>query len=757
MDVCACVYHTEFGGVYGGVRQHQNENHGPSSGCFCDCATCRPASPSSSHTVFESWGWSGAVFPAQHARPDLWELSTAAARPRSHCAVKPLKHADAQDWLKLEFLCRRRSYVGLHASTDERPSPVTEDVTCEFAPRACNLMECATCGVNGGRSVKFCTKDNVELLYPAYEVVDGTPKLDTRKVPALEAIARFQECLTGKTAAGAPAVRTARKPYQAGNGFAWHHFATRFANFMHPIARLTNVPGDVVRQMDYAMAAKLHPVDGTAKSALTHGEFRAPDMLYIATGNTQYTDDDGTVVREEVSNLYTGSKKQDADMTEAARRDDVADLKARGITVNAIHEFSDNKDMEWKSGKVLDDFVDTATGNTPYIKPFQFARSCQRGCTGCDDHTPAATEWACPPSDALEYEARIATPAGYQEYIDAPAGCQCPHCEEAMPRSTLGFGEPHHGKCDCDACGGRIKAQTSRLRAAGDIMGTSARSISAGLNAQVYDPHDKVYRRSVTHDLTDANIDAVAAHRAAYMPGKYPGSKKARQVMWSDAKHAVGFRDLCCKCVPCADGRYADCDLVELTLGEPVWLPSQPRRSVVEAAAAAEAAVVVAAADAHAAVVAAVAADAAVSAMEEETVESDEETSTEEEDEVVVDEEGAQSTQLSVGDIVALTHNDPEYEDFEYYLLVVTLAPAAHSDTVVGFFLEPVTGVSGPGVYAPDRSKQANVAMVAIVLDEGSAIPRRACLERVQDGTGGLLRATLTTNEHKRLLATIPS
>ena len=177
-----------------------------------------------------------------------------------------------------------------------------------------------------------------------------------------------------------------------------------------------------------------------------------------------------------------------------------------------------------------------------------------------------------------------------------------------MPRSTLGFGEPHHGKCDCDACGGRIKAQTSRLRAAGDIMGTSARSISAGLNAQVYDPHDKVYHRSVTHDLTDANIDAVAAHRAAYMPGKYPGSKKARQVMWSDAKHAVGFRDLCCKCVPCVDGRYADCDLVELTLGEPVWLPSH------EAAAVAEAAVVAAAADAHAAVVAAMAAGEAVRA-----------------------------------------------------------------------------------------------------------------------------------------------
>ena len=80
----------------------------------------------------------------------------------------------------------------------------------------------------------------------------------------------------------------------------------------------------------------------------------------------------------------------------------------------------------------------------------------------------------------------------------------------------------------------------------------------------------------------------------------------------------------------------------------------------------------------------------------------------------------------------------------------MTLAPAAHSDTVVGFFLEPVTGVSGPGVYAPDRSKQANVAMVAVVLDEGSAMPRRACLERLQDGTGGLLRATLTTNEHTR-------
>ena len=138
-----------------------------------------------------------------------------------------------------------------------------------------------------------------------------------------------------------------------------------------------------------------------------------------------------------------------------------------------------------------------------------------------------------------------------------------------MPRSTLGFGEPHHGKCDCDACGGRIKAETGRLRVAGDIVGTDARTISIGLNSVPYDPIGKLYRRSVTHDLTDAHIEAVAAHRALHVPGQYPGSKKARQVMYSGEKHAVGFRDLMCRCVPCARNSWSECSLAALTGGEP--------------------------------------------------------------------------------------------------------------------------------------------------------------------------------------------
>ena len=114
-------------------------------------------------------------------------------------------------------------------------------------------------------------------------------------------------------------------------------------------------------------------------------------------------------------------------------------------------------------------------------------------------------------------------------------------------------------------------------------MGTDARTISIGLNSVPYDPIGKLYRRSVTHDLPDAHIEAVAAHRALHVPGQYLGSKKARQVMYSAEKQAVGFRDLMCRCVPCARNSWSECSLAALTGGEPTWFAdgSAVRRRVV--------------------------------------------------------------------------------------------------------------------------------------------------------------------------------
>ena len=118
--------------------------------------------------------------------------------------------------------------------------------------------------------------------------------------------------------------------------------------------------------------------------------------------------------------------------------------------------------------------------------------------------------------------------------------------------------------------------------------------------------------------------------------------------------------------------------------------------------------------------------------------------------------DAVQSMELSAGDMVALVHNDPEFEDFEYYVLLVTAAATSADNEVDGFFLEPQSSESGPGIYAPDRRNLARVQMQSIMLSGGSGLPRRACLERLtQAEDGELLTARLSADEHLRLVSTV--
>ena len=565
-------------------------------------------------------------------------------------------------------------------------------------------------------------------------------------------------------------------------------------------------------EQDYAMAGKMQPVDGTAAPPLTHSEFRGPSMLVICTGNIQYaampglgdgdsdsdSESDGdtvdtlTAVREEVSNLSTTDQKQDADMTEASRRDDIADLKARGIKVAALHGQSDNKDMEWKNGKVVDQLVDRANGKTPYIKPFQFARCKDRGCLGCETpHTPGPAGWAdgtCQPSQpsatgarpaaasapSSAHPARAAPAIGevydeyvdkhYQAYIDTvferPPGCECAECtatpqrrhyEPAMPRSTLSFGAPHHGKCDCDACGGRIKLEANLQRRSGDIIGDQARQISAGLMAKKYNPDKKVYRRSVTHDLTRAGIEAVEADRQSKRPGSYPGTKMARQIHWSVERQAAGRRFLQCYCLSCAADR---CDVKQFTGGEPVWWQTQPRDLP------AAVATPVMAPEPEPTATAAVPSTAAAAPMA--TADSD-----------AVAEE---STELDEGDHVAIAHDDADFDQFKYYLLRVGKAPPggwpetlgrnhgeedfAEGDRVVrGVLLEPVSSNPGPGVYEPSDALMIT-HVENVVVNLASELPRRACLADGPGATSASFAAgtkTLTPAEDDRLFRLMPA
>ena len=94
-----------------------------------------------------------------------------------------------------------------------------------------------------------------------------------------------------------------------------------------------------------------------------------------------------------------------------------------------------------------------------------------------------------------------------------------------------------------------------------------------------------------------------------------------------------------------------------------------------------------------------------------------------------------------LGDIVALVHNDLEHEDFEYYLLVVTDSPTDAGDTMGGLFLEPQSGKSGPGVFAPpDQDNPAEVEIASIIIVPHAADRTRNCARGMNGLEQGPLR-----------------
>ena len=309
--------------------------------------------------------------------------------------------------------------------------------------------------------------------------------------------------------------------------------------------------------------------------------------------------------------------------------------------------------------------------------------------------------------------------------------------------------------------------ETNMQRRCGDIVGNKARQISDGLMSRSYNPSGKVYRRSVTHDLTQAAVEAVEADRKRKRPGTYPGTKMARQIHWSDKRQAAGRRCLQCYCLSCACGKCDQCDVKQFTKGEPVWWPSQSRELPVVAAAAAAVApgqpatgmAVAAGGAAAAAAVATVSAGATAAAADPD---SDED----------LEESAEETTELLEGDFVAIAHDDPEYEDFKYYLLRVGKPPpeggwpqtlcadepdfVAGDRVVRGVLLEPVSGKPGPGAYEPSEGYPVVTRVENIVVDQASELPRRACLV---DGAASASAGTmsLTVEEDKRLLKLMPA
>jgi hypothetical protein len=155
----------------------------------------------------------------------------------------------------------------------------------------------------------------------------------------------------------------------------------------------------------------------------------------------------------------------------------------------------------------------------------------------------------------------------------------------AQPFSMLFLGCPHHGKCDCDACGGRIKSITCKIRQCPECFATppitDCASQVVALNAQyvLKDGAHDLYTRSRVSEVTKADVDAVEADREVGGRRRYPGSKMARCVVYDHKRGCIGFRRLWCLCLPCRERRWAECELAEFTGGEPTWLDEQPRRA----------------------------------------------------------------------------------------------------------------------------------------------------------------------------------
>ena len=253
-----------------------------------------------------------------------------------------------------------------------------------------------------------------------------------------------------------------------------------------------------------------------------------------------------------------------------------------------------------------------------------------------------------------------------------------------MPHSSLRFGCPHHGKCECDACGGRMKKMLNTWRQAPDLLPEGfdppRDAVTASLlwNEHGIRKQGGKFSHSELTPLGQLEVDAVRSARAtslgvpidavdAALKGRYKGSKMAREALFSEEQDCIGFRRLWCVCDACTDRDWSACWLHEYTGGEPRWLGSKE----------------------------ATVPDVASSSLVEET-------------------EAAAAARVRVGDIVARTHTDPDCPEFLYYLVRVTeLAHVlAHDRTddfgkeykkdavvIAGHFVEPDSGEFGPGPH----------------------------------------------------------
>jgi hypothetical protein len=315
MDLCVCPYHTEIKHLWEAIVADAKAHHGPDSDCSCQCSACHPPGSDS-----------------------------------EKCQLAPLGGSDVFAWLKDEYLCPRteRTMAVL---------PGGDRITAEFADYKCIAGECSECNVEPLRCAAEKSSGSRVVPVVAYELHDGVWRLDHRKWPIRKVWNRFLACLRGEGVgpAGdtdtADAVRTARRPYQAANGFAYHHFEAKWVNVVRPIVPqflcAPCAPTDasdvsdaraVVEQeymmacftaaieQDYMLASELPP----PTKEQSQGEFRKPFTIKGCTGNCVRRSADGTLVYEEVSTLC-GDKdvKQNAGLTEASRRQIEADAEAR--------------------------------------------------------------------------------------------------------------------------------------------------------------------------------------------------------------------------------------------------------------------------------------------------------------------------------------------------------------------------------------------------------------------------------------------
>ena len=191
----------------------------------------------------------------------------------------------------------------------------------------------------------------------------------------------------------------------------------------------------------------------------------------------------------------------------------------------------------------------------------------------------------------------------------------------------------------------------------------------------------------------------------ANLTGRYPGSKTARQVMFSEEHDCLGWRPLWCMCDACRSRDWKSCINAEYTGGEPTWWDKEAL---------------------------ATSRDVSSSELEAET-------------------DAAAAATVRRGDVVARTHTDSQYPEFLYYLMEVTeLATelreprkddynkefAAGSVVLAGHLFEPNDGVFGPGEGLFDQEMTALMHDHELLTDPFTHQPKIVLLEPLEDEAG---------------------